>query len=544
MLITYQSPLLVERRANPTGSLTCTSPYYKLLRYTSWYVPKRKGIMDPRTRHHTPTDRQDDAALRNYGYEQVFERTISRFASFAVAFSFISIATGIFTTYGYVLQTGGPLGIWTWPLVGIGQGAVALVFAALAARIPLSGYSYQWATRLANPTVGWLLGWLSFAFLAIVVVAVDSTLAAQVLPAIFGYEPTTPAVQAGTLAVLVVQALLIAFSTRATAAVNSAAVAAELIGIVLLGVVLLAVALFSGQADFSNLFDRGVAAGADTYFGISPVGPFLFASLIGAFTIVGFESAANLAEETHEPHKVVPRAMWMAVLSATVLGFLFLVAVTVSIRDVAATTESATPVASIVQNALGRGLGVAFLAFVGLAVFACGLVIFVTGVRLVWAMSRDGRFPGHRLFSRVNPTTDTPVWATLFMLVLGAGLTAGISSLTALFAAATLLPALIYAGTVLMYLFTRKRQRELDAAESEQQRRERFSLGRWEAPVVVVALAWLALEVWILLDPQFRTAQLYVLGMVVVGALYYAFMRVRNPRLLRRDEITNPEEVA
>ena len=493
------------------------------------------------TRGHDPTDQQDDAVLGKYGYEQVFERTISRFASFAVAFSFISIATGIFTTYGFVLQSGGPLGIWTWPLVGIGQGAVALVFAALAARIPLSGYSYQWGSRLANPTVGWILGWLSFAFLAIVVVAVDSTLASQVLPALFGYEASTFSVQIGTLAILLVQAILIVFSTQLTATVNSGAVVAEIIGIVVLGVVLLVVALFNGQANFSNLFDHGAAQGS-VYYAFAPIGPFLSSFLLGAFTIVGFESAANLAEETREPHKVVPRAMWGAVLSATILGFLFLVALTVSIRDIAAVTKSATPVAAVVKSSLGGVIGDIFLVFVGVAIFGCGLVIFVTGVRLTWAMSRDGRFPGHGLFSRVNSATDTPVWATVLILGLGVVWTLLIESASALFAASTLLPALIYTGTVLMYLFTRGRQAEMDVSEDERQRRERFSLGRWEIPVVAVALVWLALELWILMDAQFRTAQIYVLGMLAVGSLYYAFMRLRNPGVLKH-ETTDPDEV-
>ena len=49
--------------------------------------------------------------------------------------------------------------------------------------------------------------------------------------------------------------------------------------------------------------------------------------LLGAFTIVGFESAANLAEETNDPERVVPRAMWQAVLASGVLGFMFIVAV-------------------------------------------------------------------------------------------------------------------------------------------------------------------------------------------------------------------------
>jgi amino acid transporter len=83
----------------------------------------------------------------------------------------VSITTGIFTTYGFVLANSGPLGIWTWPLVIVGQLFVSLVFAALATRMPLAGYSYQWVSRLANPKVGWLIGWVSFIFLIVDVVA-------------------------------------------------------------------------------------------------------------------------------------------------------------------------------------------------------------------------------------------------------------------------------------------------------------------------------------------------------------------------------------
>ena len=55
--------------------------------------------------------------LNEYGYSQKFIRTIKSFDSFAVAFSFISITTGIFATFGYLINTGGPRGLWTWPIV-------------------------------------------------------------------------------------------------------------------------------------------------------------------------------------------------------------------------------------------------------------------------------------------------------------------------------------------------------------------------------------------------------------------------------------------
>ena len=102
----------------------------------------------------------EDQTLQKFGYQQEYKRELKRFASFAVGFSFISITTGIFTTYGSVLNWGGPLGIWTWPIVIVGQLFVSLVFAALASRIPLAGYSYQWTSRLANPKIGWIIGWI------------------------------------------------------------------------------------------------------------------------------------------------------------------------------------------------------------------------------------------------------------------------------------------------------------------------------------------------------------------------------------------------
>src|SRR6266481_8794600 len=93
----------------------------------------------------------DDAQLDRYGYRQQFVRSLRHFESFAVAFSFISITTGIFTTYAFALAAGGTRSVWTWLIVVVGQALVALLYGALSSRIPLSGFSYQWASRLASP---------------------------------------------------------------------------------------------------------------------------------------------------------------------------------------------------------------------------------------------------------------------------------------------------------------------------------------------------------------------------------------------------------
>ncbi len=477
----------------------------------------------------TLTTHDDDAQLDRYGYRQQFVRSLRNFESFAVAFSFISITTGIFTTFAFVLGTGGPRGIWTWPIVIVGQTLVALVYGALAARVPLSGYSYQWASRLANVHVGWWLGWMSFAFLSIVTVSVDYGLVQVAFQPLIGevYTPTSAALE--TLVVLVLQAALIIASTRATTRVNNTAVATEVIGIVGLTVLLIVVAAIRGLGHWSNLGSTGIVSPVG-YYGW--LGPFMLATLLGAYTIVGFESASNLAEETFEPHKTVPRAMVRAVVLSGVVGMAFLIALVYAINDIPAVSHSAAPVALIVQDVLGGFVQKIFLIFVCVSIFACGLVIMVTNGRMIWSMSRDRRLPGYQLWRQVPRATGGPTWATILAAVIGAVITLVLrthtSALVTLFTASTIMPALLYASTVVLYIFTARRHRAIAG---------HFSLGRWEIPVIAGALIWLAYELIILIGPsEFRDAQYYVLGALGVGLVVYIGQWILEPRAMRTEE--------
>ncbi|MFT3871637.1 MAG: amino acid permease [Nocardioides sp.] len=465
---------------------------------------------------------QDAQELARFGYKQEMDRRTGKFASFAVAFAFVSIATGIFTTFGSVLNTSGPMGIWTWPIATIGQLAVAFLLGGLAARIPVTGYHYQWCSRLANPVLGWILGWISFTFLAIVVVAVDYTVASTVFPVLFNFEGTANNCWVVTGLIILAQAVLIAVSTKATERVNNTAVSLELIGMVVLTVLLFIVAAARGMTDFSNLTSKGVvpAEGYWSFGELTSAGPWMLGFLLGAFTIVGFESAANLAEETNDPETVVPRAMWQAVAASGGLGFLFIVAVTLAIKDPVALAQSGTPIADVIQDTLGGFISTLLLVLVSIAIFACGLVIMLTGVRLTWAMSRDERFPGWQVLHRIHPTYRTPLAATVFFMVLAEAVLAIFSQdtdvLFTLFGAATLLPAIMYASTVTLYIVKRNKLPHSD----------KFDLGAWEMPLIVVAVIWLVFELLLFRDASFADAWKYVLVMMAIGAVYLAYLLV------------------
>jgi amino acid transporter len=468
------------------------------------------------------THAPEDEELQGFGYRQQFVRSLRHFESFAVAFSFISITTGIFTTYAFALSVGGTRSIWTWLIVAAGQSLVALVYGALSTRIPLSGYSYQWASRLASPSVGWWFGWMSFAFLTIVTVSVDYGLIQVAFQPLIGetFTPTSAALE--TLVVLALQATLIIYSTRATTRVNNTAVATEIIGIVGLTVLLLIVAAVRSLGHWSNLTSTGPIP-ANTYY--TWLGPFMLATLLGAYTIVGFESASNLAEETHEPHKVVPRAMIRAVLLSGVVGFLFLIVLAYA-TDKAA-YASAAPVASIVQTVLGSAVQKIFLIFVCVSIFACGLVIMVTNGRLIYSMARDRRLPGHQFLSRVPRSTGGPSYATLLAAALGAIITlvliSSYSALQTLFTASTIMPAMLYSGTVLLYIYARR---------GSQAR----PFGRYEVLVVAGAVIWLTYELILLIGPGlFRDAQYYVAGALGLGLVFFIVQLVTEPRAMRTE---------
>ena len=172
----------------------------------------------------SPDATDPDELCEDCGYEPELKRTLGSFQIFAVSFAFISVAVGIFGTYDDVLKNAGPVGIWLWPVVAVGQTLIALVIAQFAARIPLSGSSYQWASRLANPKVGWFFGWLSFCYLVIGVVAVDNALAKTALMPLLGMPDSQTTARVITVVMMILQAVLVIASTRLVGLLTSAAV--------------------------------------------------------------------------------------------------------------------------------------------------------------------------------------------------------------------------------------------------------------------------------------------------------------------------------
>lgn len=465
-----------------------------------------------------------DEECRECGYTPELKRTLGSFQVFAISFAFISVAVGIFGTYDDVLRDAGPVGIWLWVVVAVGQTLVALVIAQFAARIPLSGSSYQWASRLANPKIGWLFGWLTFCYLALGVVTVDNAMASSALMPLFGMQPDEDTARVITLVVVLIQAVLVVFSTRLVGLITSGAVGLELVIVAVLAIALFAAVVITGDGSVGNLTSRGITEGATDYFAIG--GGLMAAMIMGLATLVGFDSAANMAEEAKDPFRSVPRAIVGSVVAAAVLGLVFLIALTIAITDVSRISDSDTPVAAILRDQLGPVMERTLLVAIAFAFFGAGMVTLATCSRMVFAMSRDARFPAHQLMRKVNPRTQTPIPATILIVAVGVVLMATLpgGALLELLTVGTVISAVLYGAIIILYLAVRRRLgHEKDA----------FDLGRFELPVAIGALVWSAVVLFVIVSPaEALTSVLLAVGLLLAGGIYFGYLLIFEREVL------------
>ncbi len=248
--------------------------------------------------------------------------------------------------------------------------------------------------------------------------------------------------------------------------------------------------------------------------------------IVGLGTQVGFDSAANMAEEAKNPFRSVPRAIVGSVAAGSVLGLPFLIALTVAIDDIAHVSAAGSSVATIMRDQLGPVTERILLVAIAISSFGGGMVTLTSCSRMIFATSRDERFPAHRLMRRVHSRSQTPIPATVVPVVIGIGVLAALpgDALLDLITSGTVFPALTYGMIAVLYLAVRKR---LDRQEGA------FDIGRFELPIAVAALIWSVCALIILLSPAAAVVPMIIVaGLLATGAVYFAYLMISNRAVL------------
>ena len=502
------------------------------------------------------TSVSDSERLNALGYRQELSRVLSLFDNFSVAFAYLSPMVGIYSLYTLGLGMGGPRYIWTMPVVVGLMMLVALVFGELASEYPLSGALYQYGKYNVGARYGWFVGWIyGFALLA-TVASVDSGIVGYVTDLSNTWFKTNLN-PADHLTIFVVVAIMIVLS----AMLNS--VGAKIMGRVAgFGVyvetigtfgVAIALAIHGFHQGLGFTFtSQGVQNAATNPLAVNfgghwLTGAALVAVLANVYIFYGFESAGDVAEETKDAGRQVPKAMRNALLYGGIASFVLVLGLLL-----------ATPKAGIgavikgggipfILAALPTWLQDFFLVMVIIAFFSCGTAVQGAGARVAFGLARDGAVPFSSKIRKVHPRHRTPVNAIivgtvvpfLFLLlvlvnpshnvhILWFEYPANVNALYALVSFATSGIYLSFLLTVVGALIARSRGWTPSG---------RFTLGRWGVPVTVGGALYLFAMLLNIVWPSALTSGraayfnygwitlLVMFVIVAIGAIYEGLAR-------------------
>ncbi|HLI59200.1 MAG TPA: amino acid permease [Solirubrobacteraceae bacterium] len=451
------------------------------------------------------------------------------FSSFALSFSFVSITTGIFGNYSFGIQQGGPRFIWTWILVGIGQTLVALCLAQMAVRVPLAGAMYNWGSRLIGPRYGWFSGWFTLAGYMAGYAGVAYAFSAYFAP-YFGIGTSTRTIVITTVILIVVVATINIVGMKLASHVNNVSVVTEIIGITVLGIGFLIYSLVHGHTHVGLTSNVGLAG---SRLGHTHFGGFASSILMGAYTLIGFECAADLSEETKGAVRSVPRAIIYSIVISAVLGFFVILGFTLAIPSLPAVVNSGTPLLVIMQHYLGSVLTHIAMVMVFISIFACTLMNTATPARQMYALARDNMLPAGGFLTRVTKGSHSPYASIVVVSVIAIAFTV-VAKVEAVITSVSSVAIYVGYGLVIIAgLVNRKRLPSLDP--------NGFSLGRWHRPVAFAALTWLVVAIAALTIPA--VGHKAAVAFLVVAGIAVAWYLVRIRRM-HFGAIEGEEEVA
>lgn len=412
---------------------------------------------------------------------KTLHRSLNFWNSLTLGFAMVSPVVGLYAIMG--VQTTVTGGGW-FPALAICllmQLLVATVYAELASQFPIAGGAYKWARHLGGAITGRYAG----------VIYISSTTAMLTTTAYTGgvwlalfvgssNETGLALVLWGAVFLVLCTALNLA-PVKVFKVALSMGVYAELLGS--FGVALLLL-LFFRQHDVSELF-RHLGTGTAP----SQTTAFLAALAVAGWAFIGFDACSTIAEETLDPKRVVPRAVFFSLCMVGSVVIFNSAALTLSFdrTTLAMTSASSDPVTPVIVTSFGPWAEKPFLAIVMVSFLACGASVVNYVSRVIYSMAREGSLP--RLLSAVTVTGAPQPAIVLTVALAGLGLLLGLNdqAVATIIAFGTGGLYAMFTMTTGVGLYARLTGR-WNPAHGE------LNLGRWGLPINVIAFHWSLFE--------------------------------------------------
>ena len=438
---------------------------------------------------------KDRRMLHALGYAQELRRGMSGFSNFAISFTIISILSGTLTLYATGINYGGPVEeAYGWPIVSGFVIIVALGMAEIASKYPTAGGLYYWASKMGGPVWGWFTGWFNLIGQIAITAGIDygaaiftDALLNLLWPGTFHASPHE--IIYVYACILGLHALMNIFSVKLVALLNDISVWWHVFG------VLIIVGFLAFKPDHhqsvGTVFSKTINNSGFSHQWLWFV--LLLGLLQAQYTFTGYDASAHMSEETQDASRSAARGVVMSVVVSAIFGYILALGITFAIQSFASTTGAGIfAVKQVLLDSLGLRAAEFLLFIIVGAQLYCGMSSITSASRMLYAFSRDGATPGHRIWRRLN-AARVPYMAVLAIAVLAflcafpaffskdIGVGAGYVAYAAVTSIATI--GLYIAYAIPIYL----RLRLGDAWEPGE-----WNLGRWYKPIGTIAVVWVA----------------------------------------------------
>jgi amino acid transporter len=325
----------------------------------------------------------------------------------------LALEMGIALSSSFAASAAGAAAPLAYLVAGLASLCLAYVIIRFTRRISSAGGIYTYIAQGLGPQAGFIGGWLYGGAFA---VGISFTLAIssiffETLLAHAGMALPWFVIFCGLVVALFACAF---FDIRLSTRIQLVLSAIGSLAILLLAVVIVS----KGGAAGTTLVPFSFAAlpgGLSSLF---------FAAIIAFTSFIGFEAAAVLGEETANPLKAIPWAIFTAVLIGIVFYIFvsFALSIGYGVNHASVWAQDQVPLDTMANRYAGAVLATLIDVMVGISAFVASLAGLVLTTRTMFAMGRDHSLPV--ALSWTHPRYKTPwiaiIAALVLTLVLGA----------------------------------------------------------------------------------------------------------------------------
>ncbi len=450
----------------------------------------------------------DDEYLRELGYEPKLTRVLGLFSSFAIQFGEIAPLGGIVFTLSVGLIAVGPATMWPWIVAGALQVLISVLVAEACSAYPVAGGAYNIVSRRGGRFVGWQTGW----WIELAHIMSVSSSCIGITPVILAWFGITPNhwQTVGIAAVLILGSTLINLATVKIGSifVNVSAMAT-----------IAACALVTLGVAAGLIFGSHHASGLNTLFTTSGqvkgsiLLPLLYAALLPAIVINGFDVSGNAGEETKDASRAIPKAMIRANVVSYAFGTVMILVLLLAMGRLTNTLAATQPVTHILNPVIGHVLAKTFEVIAVVGLYVSAVVLQMAGARVLWAQGRDNKLPFASFFTHLNKehVPSYGIWFTAVVAVLSTLW----SSLYVVLIAMTVVLWVAGYGVLLVVMWIGRLRNTVPHGA--------FRAPAWRI-AYPVAIVWSALLCSVLIYQNVRQVGIGVLIAVVAGLIVYQFI--------------------